>query len=125
MPIEFRTIQTENLRVTTFSGTISEADLAQYVTQLRDGFDPNMNSLIEMEATHLEISAEAVRTLAGSTMELPDVSAERRVAILAPDDLTYGFGRMYEAVYHGLATVQVFRDRDAAMQWVTSGMPRH
>jgi hypothetical protein len=43
----------------------------------------------------------------------------RTIAIVAPDDVIFGVGRMFNALQPGSGwAVSVFRDRDAARAWL-------
>ena len=44
-----------------------------------------------------------------------------RVALVAPSDLSYGLARLHVAYRADSETFGLFRDRDAAVDWITNG----
>lgn len=51
-----------------------------------------------------------------------DVFGQSRIAIYTPNDLEFGFNRMWQSWVEGVidASVRVFRSRDAAMAWLAA-----
>jgi hypothetical protein len=71
-----------------------------------------------------EPSSESVRRLAELSARMDPPAASARFAIVAPQDVAFGLGRMYET-YRALnqrstKQVAVFRDRAAATRWLGS-----
>jgi hypothetical protein len=124
MPITF-TIDEEAGRVTLrFLGTVTDRDLFTTFEELygdprhRIGM-PELTDCRDVE--RVEITAEGLRGLATATQASLDPAREPwKVAVVAPADLVFGLGRMYELLREGSPEqVQVFRDITAAERWLS------
>lgn len=82
-------------------------------------FDPRYSQLLDFtHVTKIELSAEDVRQLAVRNIFAPD----SRRAVLVPNDLAYGLGRMYEILREaaGERGIRIFRNLDDALDWILS-----
>jgi hypothetical protein len=84
-------------------------------------FRPGMDALWDFtQADISKVTSDDVRTM---VQRMQQVSRQRgsgyRIAIVAPDDLTFGLSRMYEAQSAGLdREIRVFRDEKEALAWL-------
>jgi hypothetical protein len=81
-------------------------------------FDPTFNQLADFsQVTEVRLSADEIQTLAARKV----FAAGSRRAGVAPDDLVYAIGRMYDAYRRlsgGKEEGRVFRTRAEALQWL-------
>jgi len=99
MPIEYRIHHRQRLVVARGSGTVTDQDVFGY--QRKAWSDPSIvgyDELVDMT----KVQGFAIPSV-GRVQELADLSAamdhrvsESKFAIVAPNDLAYGLGRMYE-----------------------------
>jgi hypothetical protein len=123
MPYDYKIDKHRRLVMSTASGVFTPADaLAHAEKLLKDpDFDPSFSQFIDLvQVTAWEIDPAELRSLA----QVNVFSPHSRRAILAPTDLTFGFGRMFEMLrdFAGETGIRVFRIRDDAMAWV---LPNH
>lgn len=94
--------------------------LAHQVRLLSDpDFDPNYSQLADFtQVTKFDLSAEDIRQMAERKVFSPD----SRRAILVPNELAYGLGRMFEILREaaGERGIRVFRNLEEALDWVLS-----
>jgi hypothetical protein len=133
MPLEYRIDQERRVVFTTATGILTNEDFfANQRGVCARGDAAGFDEVFDMGGVEDLVlpSGDRVRALAdlASTMDVPGTSS--RVAIVAPQDFTYGLARMY-ATYRALhprgeRAVQVFRSMQAALDWLRpegSGAP--
>lgn len=108
----------------TASGVLREEEIKPGVTTvLQNPHFPSLRRfLLDYSAvTRISLNVETVQTLARNPIFTPGC----RRALLAPSDLAYGMGRMYQIFSQesGTGAVEVFRDRPAALAWLNEGVP--
>ena len=125
MPIEYRIDNTRRIVLARARGIVTDRDVFGYQQEVWSrasvaGYD----EIIDMTEAEQIALPSSVRV-----MELADVSAamdpmgvSSRFAIVAPSDLTFGLGRMFQA-YRGLhekstKQVGVFRSMNEAREWL-------
>jgi hypothetical protein len=125
MPIEYRIDHERRLVIAEGSGTMTDEDVFGYQRNVWSrpeiaGYD----ELIDMRRVEQIAlpSNERMQELAGLSAGMDPRSSSSRFAIVAPTDLAYGLGRMYEA-YRGLDNrstkqVKVFRSMDEALAFL-------
>lgn len=129
MPIEHRIDAGRKLVLATPRGTMTLDDILAYQ---RDVWSrPELRGyaeLVDMRAVeHIaEATAENVQQVTRiAAPSDPPSGPPARMAIVSTDDLAYGLGRMYgslrDRVPGSNKHVQVFRDFDEALAWVTGG----
>lgn len=124
MSIRYRIVEAEALVVTTFAGRVTDAELLEHDRLI--AADPAVprghRELVDLRAvTSVDVSPEGLAALVERDARRPEI-AETRLAIVAPRDLAFGFGRAYQA--RSLASrpeVEVFRTAEAAAAWL--GVP--
>ena len=110
-------------------GTLTPQEMFAYQREAwsRPGI-AGYNELVDMTGVERieEPSAERMRELVRLSSEM-DAPSASKFAIVAPRDLEFGLGRMYEA-YRGFnprstKQVNVFRTTEAALEWLSSTAP--
>ncbi|MBN2452601.1 MAG: hypothetical protein JXR77_19615 [Lentisphaeria bacterium] len=123
MPIEFEFRSEECLAVFRHVGEVPDDE---FLASYRDVFDdPDLSAcrklLIDLGQTNsAPRSSRALRDLADLFREKLAVGTRpRKVAVIAPTDLSFGLARMYEVFSDSLPwEFAVFRDGEAARAWL-------
>jgi hypothetical protein len=125
VPIKYQIDHRRRLVITRGHGVLTERDLLEYQNEVWSrpevaGFD----ELIDMSSVgeFVEPTAERVRELASVSASMDAEVGGGKLAIVAPQDIAYGLGRMYQ-VYRGMdiettKQVAVFRTRAAALEFL-------
>ena len=81
------------------------------------------NSLTDLsEADLSNLSNDAIRMLADFFSSLCNNNTAMKTAIYATQDLSFGLSRVYEALIYGNAQdIEIFKDREKAIQWLSTG----
>ncbi|HXJ06488.1 MAG TPA: hypothetical protein VNH65_15395 [Candidatus Acidoferrum sp.] len=121
MPTFYKVDKERKIILTTGTGVFNRGEaLAHQARLLSDpDFDPNYSQLIDfMQITHFDLNAEDVRQMAHRNVFSPD----SRRAILVPNELAYGIGRMFEILREsaGERGIRIFRKLEEALDWVLS-----
>jgi len=119
MPAFYKIDKERKLVMSTASGVLILADaLAHQKQLLKDpDFDPSFSQLLDFtHVTDVQLSSEEVRRLARTTV----FSTNSRRAFLANSDLKFGLARMFSIAREtfGETGIRVFRNLDAALDWV-------
>ena len=122
MPAGFRIFPRHNLIITTFRDIVTTDEYVQLYRELTSSPDFAVE-LVELadftEVTELALEAHEIRGLASRVGER---YRDRQVvtAMICGSDATFGLARMYQAFAElaGGETVQVFRDRAPALDWL-------
>jgi hypothetical protein len=117
VPVTYTIDKSLDLVVITATGVITADDLRELQARGRADpeFDPHRPILIDLTGAELQgWTGVETRRIAGG-------GVNTRRALLVASDLAYGIGRMLQAETQllGQDNVQVFRDRAAALAWVT------
>ena len=126
MPIDYQIDVARRRVVATAHGTLTDSDVFDYQRAVWSrpevaGFD----EVVDMRAVKIvelpRPGGERLRELAGTSASM-DAATSSRFAIVAPDDLAFGLGRMY-AAYRGVdprstKEVHVFRTMEEAVAWL-------
>ena len=120
MPVTYQIDPEHSLLLVRVTGKVSAADMAAHHAALRadPSFSPDFDGLVDFSgADPFEGSGEEIRRLVG---DLPFNAGTRR-AYVASIDLHFGLSRMAQsyAEIKGIE-VEVFRDRDSALEWLAS-----
>ena len=109
-----------NLTIYTCRGQISVDEIKKKVKSFYEG-TPSRNVIWDFtEADLSSITADEIRALANGVKKLAHSREGGKTAIVAPEDISYGFGRMYQIfaeIYAQIADIQVFRSRSEAEHW--------
>jgi hypothetical protein len=113
------------------TGKLAPEDFFRYQQEV--WADPEVrgyDELVDMSGVEAIASPtpENVRKLADLSVSMDPEGVPTKFAIVAPDDLAYGLGRMYGAVRElderGSKEVRVFRTLQEAEEWLLPGRPR-
>lgn len=124
MPITFSMIHDGGYLEIKLKGQISDSELlSAYKSYFNSGnWVPGSNDLTDVsEADLAYLSNDAIRALADfiSSLYNENDSTPMKTAIYAPQDLSFGLSRMYEALIFGTAQdIEIFKDREMAIQWL-------
>jgi len=125
MPLTYRIDAKHELVIARGSGILKDHEVFGYQQEVWSrpevaGFD----ELIDMSAVTqiLVPSLERVEDLAKLSARMSRGAPQSRMAIVAPDDLSFGLGRMFDmcrgTVAPGLKPVGVFRTMPEALAWL-------
>ena len=119
MTIFSEVLKSKRIVITRVQGPLSVEDLEAKQLELKNNpdFDPSFNHLFDMSGvTRMEdVSAAVVKRIAQIRIFSPD----SRRAVVAPDDLTYGYSRMYEVFSKANdSNLAVVRNEEQAMDWL-------
>ena len=130
MPIAHRIDSVRRIVFARGHGVVTDADAFGYQREVwsrteTEGFDEVVD-MTEIEEIVFP-SAERVDQLARFSAGCDAPGATAKLAIVAPADMAYGLGRMYQA-YREMAAdtkeVGVFRSMSDALQWIEAeGLP--
>jgi len=130
MPIAIRVNRAEGVRYSVMSGDITGADLLEAYRPAVDALagDGALKGLVDMRAVRtIDVTSAAIWELTQLLRRADGAAAPRRVAIVAPSDLSFGMARMFEALAAttGVTTVyHVVRDITEARVWLGLGPDR-
>jgi hypothetical protein len=116
-----------SLIVILFEGVVAEVEFQRDVTPLiaEPAFNGMRSTLVDSSAAvGTDARGAHVRDTASTVSSYVDEKAEvgSRIAIVAPSDEFFGFGRMYQALRaESRVEVGVFRELEAAEAWL--GLP--
>jgi len=115
----------QRLVFTQITGVVTPADIQaeREAVKADPNFDPSFNHLVDAfdSKPAPDFPTEKIRELGSSTIFNKNV----RRAIVVSGDLAFGLARMF-ATYreiHGEANLQVFRSREAALNWLGVTQP--
>ena len=129
MPLEYRIDRERRVVFATAARTLSDEDLFVYQREVWSRSDlTGYDEVVDLGQVEgfVQASGDRVRALAelASAMDEPGASSSK-VAIVAPQDLAYGFARMFETYrtlnQSGSKVVSVFRSMQAALDWLRAG----
>ncbi len=130
MPLEYRIDRERRVVFATATRILSVEDVFAYQREVWSRSDlAGFDEVVDLSpAEELVLaSSDRVRALAelAAAMEVPGASS--RLAIVAPQDLAYGFARMFETYrtmdQGGAKVMSVFRSMQAALDWLGAEAP--
>ncbi|MGC1413871.1 MAG: hypothetical protein WA817_01200 [Candidatus Acidiferrum sp.] len=121
MPVFYKIDRERRLVMSSGTGTFNKEDALSHQNRLLadPDFDPNYSQLLDFtHVAKIDLTAADVKLLAVRNIFSP----ESRRAILVPNDLAFGFGRMYEILREaaGERGIRIFRSLEEALEWVLS-----
>ena len=130
MPIEYRIDHARRQVLAEGHGRVTDEDVFRYQKEVWSRSDVvGYDEIIDMSEAReiVEGSRDRMRELAQVSAATDPQAGSSRLAIVAPQDLAYGVGRMYQS-YRELnprstKKVAVFRDREAALRWLERDSP--
>jgi hypothetical protein len=119
MPTFYKIDKERRLVLTTGSGVFSLADAISHQQKLSKDpdFDPCFSQIADFtHVNRFELSGDDVRQFAQKGI----FSAHSRRALIVPNELAFGLGRMYEILrgLEGEKGIRVFRALEEALDWV-------
>ena len=117
MPAEYRIDRPRRTVYSRAWGILTDQDLIQNSAALYadPGFEAGLDQLYDFtEVTEVKVSSPVLLHLALSSRFAP--TSRRAVAVSS--DIAYGMARMYAILSGREDTIQVFRDRPSAVQWL-------
>jgi hypothetical protein len=121
MPIPYRYDEFANRLLTRCEGVVTQAEVLGHFRQLtRDArLRPRCDVLLDLSFMASMPSTEQVSEAAMALEEMRELVSLGRCAIVAPEDLTYGLGRMFQGFSWPVFTgMRVFRTHADAINWL-------
>jgi len=123
MPISYRIDKAARVVICTHAGMTSDADFIHtYKSLFNDPeYEAGLSKLIDLrEADSVGRSGKALMAIRDLlTIQYEGSSVTTRIAIVAPADLSFGLGRMYEMLTDDAPQkVGVFRSMQKAVEWL-------
>lgn len=115
----------QRLVFTQITGIVRPEDIQAETNAVKNDpkFDPSFNQLVDAfdSKPAPDFSADKIRELGSNTIFNNTV----RRAIIVSGDLAFGLARMFGTYreIHGESNIQVFRSREAALNWLGVTMP--
>ncbi len=111
-----------NLTIYTCKGQISVDEIKKKVKSFYEDA-PSRNVIWDLtEADLSSITADEISALASGVERLAHSREGGKTAIVVPEDISYGFGRMYQIfaeIYAQIADIGVFRSILEAERWLS------
>ncbi len=109
--------------VSSWEGELSDSDLLAAYKQLLDSeqYKPGFHEIADLRNAQLAtVTADGLRELNTMVVDrLTGKSDDFKTAIIAPENLPFGFSRLYEAYsQESPENVTVFREVSKALQWI-------
>jgi hypothetical protein len=122
MPAFYKIDKERKLVMSSATGVFNKAVALDHQNRLLadPDFDPSYSQLMDYtHVTQIDLSAADVGLLAVRNVFSPD----SRRAFLVPNDLAFGFARMFEIIREnaGERGIRIFRTLEEALDWVLSG----
>ncbi len=119
MPATYTIDKAQRLVLSIGTGVLTANDMWTHQKQLASDkdFDPNFSQLGDFTGvTEIAFTADDVRSFAERNIFSP----QSRRAFVAKSDALYGMVRMFELLrdVRGEGQIRVFRDHDAALEWL-------
>jgi hypothetical protein len=123
MAILFTLNESHGLFISSWLGTISDADLIPAYERLfaTEGWKPGFNEIADVrEADMAGVTSKGMRQLAMMVESYLRGRCEGfKTAVVAHEDLPFGMARIYAALSdQSPESVRVFRDLKAALEWI-------
>jgi hypothetical protein len=126
VPIAYKIDKERRRVIATAYETLTDADVFNYQREVWSRADvAGYDEIVDMRAVKVvelpQPGGERLRELAATAASMDAVTASR-FAIVAPDDLAFGLGRMYAAYRdvdaRSTKNVRVFRTMEEAVAWL-------
>jgi hypothetical protein len=122
MPAEYRIDRDNKIVLSRAWGKVAIEDFHAHGTRLRadPDFSPDFRQLWDFTEVSESVSDfDAMARLAQTNVFSPT----SRRAMLAPSDVVFGVGRMFQMLREskGETGIRVFRDRESALRWLETG----
>jgi len=97
MPVNVSVDRNRKLVITTYSGDVTDADVARQVSHIREQapYGPAYCAITDFtQVTQFNISSSEIRSVANSESPL----GEAQMVMVAPSDVAFGTSRMFQAL---------------------------
>ena len=121
MPVTYRYDEFANRLITRCEGAITYADVMEHFRQLtRDArLKPNSDVLLDLAFLITLPTAQQVNEVATMLEDMRELVPFGRCAVVAPEDVVYGLGRMFQGFAWPVFTgIRVFRSHADAINWL-------
>ena len=109
-----------SILVAAFSGVVDDELFVKAFIQMTEIEAVKKDLLVDFsEVTTAGVSVGGIRNVASLYLTGEAITADRKVAVLAPRDDVFGLARMYEMMRPASKTpFLIFRDRQTALAWL-------
>lgn len=119
MPAFYKIDKERRLVMSSASGVFTLADAVSHMERLAKDpdFDASFSQIADFtQVTRVELSSDEIRRLAQRGI----FSADSRRAFIAPNEVTFGIGRMFETLrsFEGERGIRIVRSLEEALDWV-------
>jgi hypothetical protein len=119
--IEYEIYEPPGIIVARMMGRVVINDLLRHVDQLAEDsrYRPGLDKLVDMRLVEsMELHVDDENQFVNYKMEKG--VRERRIALVAPRDISFGMSRVYQALSESIhEEVSVFRSLDEAINWLS------
>ncbi len=128
MSIYFETILEGKYFISKFRGTITDQDMfSAYVNYFNsDEWHHGFNEFADLsEADITQVTSDGLRKIINLVKQIfRKNNVNNHLAIYAPEALSYGMSRMYDALsYDNPVCTKIFSDKKAAIDWLSQNQP--
>lgn len=124
MPISFVRDDVRRTVHTTVTGAVQVADIIGHFDTARHGQTLDYTELIDARGvTKPYLTAADIWRAATLVRNSPVIQKFGRRAVIVDGDVTYGLTRMFASLLADHFPIEVFRDRNAAEDWLGSRFP--
>ncbi len=124
MPVTYRYDEFTNRLMTRCEGAVTKTEVIEHFRQLgRDSrLRPNCDVLLDLTFQMGLPTAEQMNEIAAYLEDMQYLVRFGRCALIAPEDLSYGLGRMFQGFAWPMFTgIQIFRNTVDAIGWLDRG----
>ncbi len=128
MPITYQLKPDERVVILVHVGAVSDAEFLSFYRALYNNkiFDNSFNLLVDLRKTESSVRSSTALNELASFMgrQYENTTVRPKVAVVAPEDISFGLARMYETFSGDVPwEFVVFRAADAALAWL--GLPEN
>ena len=125
MPIHYHIDLERGMLLIMAEGEISQSERMEAMKAwLTDPeFRPGLNTLADFTDTTNVPTLQELEEIVDHIRRNVAVIGQKKIAIVTTRPVTFGVARQFGALAPGPVTVQVFRDRDAAVAWLSERQP--
>ncbi len=126
MPYIYEVVESVDCVVVTWLERVSAEGFMQFYQELETNpkLHPGMPKLYDFRGAGADMSAQDMRNIRSRVLAIDknQSAGSRKVAALVTEDITFGLGRMFQAIGDEIqASIHVTRDAEDAKEWV--GLP--
>jgi hypothetical protein len=121
VPVSYRYDDFTNRLTTRCEGAVTQAEVVEHFRQLgRDArLRPNCDVLLDLTFQTRLPTADQMNDVAAVMEDMHELMPFGRCAVIAPEDLAYGLGRMFQGFAWPMFTgMRIFRNQADAVTWL-------